>query len=324
LALFGGGAIVARARNIKPGFYKNEDLAECSVWARLIFPGLWMLADREGRLEDRPKRIKGELLPFDAQEVEPLLAELAAKYDAQGVPFIVRYENSDGRFIQISKFSANQTPHYSEKRSVIKPPPLQEPGLFDDMQIPGIGVHGDHRTPGIGVGNGSSGNDDDHLIPGKHGSSRGGRNPLTPDSLTPDSGLLTPDSPNPDSPTAAAAAALPSPKRPSSEQAHGPPPQQPPSTYPPDDFEVTTAMEQWAKTEAPNADVSRETAKFRDHEFAHTPGSWTAKWRTWMRTASDGTSHKQPARSGETPYERAQREKVELATGGRVSAPRPR
>jgi uncharacterized phage protein (TIGR02220 family) len=128
---------MARSRNIKPGFYKNEDLAECSVWARYIFPGLWMLADRKGRLEDRPKKIKGELLPFDSQEVEPLLVELASKKDAQGVPFIIRYQNSDGRFIQISKFSAHQSPHYTEKPSVIKPP-----------QNPEIGFREWHETPG--------------------------------------------------------------------------------------------------------------------------------------------------------------------------------
>lgn len=107
---------MARSRNIKPGFYKNEDLAECSLWARFIFPGLWMLADREGRLEDRPKRIKGELLPFDAQEIEPLLNELQAR------GFILRYRNKDGAFIQIIKFAEHQSPHYSEKPSVIKPP----------------------------------------------------------------------------------------------------------------------------------------------------------------------------------------------------------
>ena len=67
---------MARARNIKPGFFKNEELAECSLAARLCFPGLWLLADREGRLEDRPKRIKGELFPFDTFEVGPLLDEL--------------------------------------------------------------------------------------------------------------------------------------------------------------------------------------------------------------------------------------------------------
>src|SRR6185369_15871620 len=34
----GGGCVMARARNIKPGLYKNEDLAECSLAARLLFP----------------------------------------------------------------------------------------------------------------------------------------------------------------------------------------------------------------------------------------------------------------------------------------------
>ncbi len=100
---------MARARNIKPGLFKNEDLAECSVWARLIFPGLWMLADREGRLEDRPKRIKGELLPYDSIEVEPLLAELAEH------GFISRYEVCGERFIVIVKFLDHQTPHGTEK-----------------------------------------------------------------------------------------------------------------------------------------------------------------------------------------------------------------
>ena len=49
---------MARARNIKPGFFKNEFLAEMPCEVRLLFIGLWTLADREGRLEDRPKRIK--------------------------------------------------------------------------------------------------------------------------------------------------------------------------------------------------------------------------------------------------------------------------
>jgi hypothetical protein len=107
---------MARARNIKPGLYKNEELAECSVWARYIFPGMWMLADRAGRMEDRPKRIKGELLPYDPVEVEPLLAELA-KYG-----FIVRYEVDGQRYIQITKFSEHQSPHVRESESIIPAP----------------------------------------------------------------------------------------------------------------------------------------------------------------------------------------------------------
>jgi hypothetical protein len=49
---------MARARNIKPAFFKNEQLVELGMSTRLLFIGLWCLADREGRLEDRPKRIK--------------------------------------------------------------------------------------------------------------------------------------------------------------------------------------------------------------------------------------------------------------------------
>lgn len=107
---------MARARNIKPGFYANEDLAECSVWARYIFPGLWMLADRAGRLEDRPKRIKGELLRYDNVEVEPLLAEL----DQRG--FIVRYAVGERQLIQVAAFEKHQNPHHREAPSLLPAP----------------------------------------------------------------------------------------------------------------------------------------------------------------------------------------------------------
>ena len=56
---------MARSRNIKPGIMANEDLAELGAIERLLFIYLWMLADKEGRLEDRPKRIKVEALPYD-------------------------------------------------------------------------------------------------------------------------------------------------------------------------------------------------------------------------------------------------------------------
>lgn len=134
---------MARSRNIKPGFYKNEDLAECSIFARYIFPGLWMLADREGRLEDRPKRIKGELLPFDPEDVDPLLDEL------QRHGFILRYRNEDGRFIQILKFLDHQAPHYSEKPSVIKPPTLPESGGDDGSPNPRGLPENSRKNPAI-------------------------------------------------------------------------------------------------------------------------------------------------------------------------------
>lgn len=115
---------MARARNIKPGFFKNEDLAECTPWARLCFVGLWTLADREGRLEDRPKRIKAELFAFDSIEVEPLLGELADH------GFIQRYQVAGRSVILIPTFLKHQNPHHREQHSELPPPP--SPGLCPD------------------------------------------------------------------------------------------------------------------------------------------------------------------------------------------------
>ena len=70
---------MARSRNIKPGFFLNDELAECDPLARLLFAGLWCIADREGRLEDRPKRIKAEVLPYDDCDVDELLNQLAER-----------------------------------------------------------------------------------------------------------------------------------------------------------------------------------------------------------------------------------------------------
>ncbi|MBK7414652.1 MAG: hypothetical protein IPJ38_05595 [Dechloromonas sp.] len=68
---------MARSRNIKPSIMENEDLAELAPIVRLLFIYLWMLADREGRLEDRPKRIAGRALPYDRDaDVDAMLDQL--------------------------------------------------------------------------------------------------------------------------------------------------------------------------------------------------------------------------------------------------------
>ena len=52
-----------RIRAIKPEFFTHERLAELSPIDRLFFIGLWTVADREGRLENRPQRLKGLFVP---------------------------------------------------------------------------------------------------------------------------------------------------------------------------------------------------------------------------------------------------------------------
>ena len=54
---------MARIRTIKPEFWSDENLSECSLSARLLFIGLISHADDEGRLEYSPTRIRMQVFP---------------------------------------------------------------------------------------------------------------------------------------------------------------------------------------------------------------------------------------------------------------------
>lgn len=110
---------MARSRNIKPGFFWDEDLGDLEPLVRILFAGLWGQADREGRLEDRPRRLKVELLPYDDCDTNDFLQQLA---DSPG-RFIVRYEVDGVKYIAIPGFIRQQNPHKDEKASVIPAPP---------------------------------------------------------------------------------------------------------------------------------------------------------------------------------------------------------
>lgn len=105
-----------RARNIKPGFYLNSKLADCDPLARILYTGLWCMADRRGRLEDDPRKIKVSILPYDNVDIGTMLEQL------QTHAFILRYEAKGIRYIQITKFEKHQYPHVRETDSTIPAP----------------------------------------------------------------------------------------------------------------------------------------------------------------------------------------------------------
>ncbi|WP_240343573.1 hypothetical protein [Erwinia persicina] len=104
---------MARSRNIKPGFFTNDELAECDPYARLLFAGLWTIADKEGRLDDRPKKIKALVLPFDNVDCDLMLQQLHERN------FITRYAVEANPFIQINNWKKHQNPHCKEAASEI-------------------------------------------------------------------------------------------------------------------------------------------------------------------------------------------------------------
>jgi hypothetical protein len=113
---------MARTRNIRPGFFTNDALGELQPVVRLLFAGLWTVADREGRLLDRPKRLKAELLAYDHLNVDKALDELADR------GFIERYECKGQRCIQVHNWRKHQHPHPREDASVLPAPHGYEAG----------------------------------------------------------------------------------------------------------------------------------------------------------------------------------------------------
>lgn len=153
-----------RARSIKPGTFKNELLGSADPLLTILFEGLWCMADREGRLEDRPLRICAELFPYRRKLTERRIDEMLWWLDEHG--FIARFEISSKQYIEVLEFSKHQNPHKSERPSEIQP---FRPNLHRARTVESRKSHS-RLTEAAG---------------------------LTPSSLTPDSGLLTPDSPNP-------------------------------------------------------------------------------------------------------------------------------
>lgn len=172
---------MARARNIKPGFFMNEDLAELDYGIRLLFIGLWTLSDREGRLEDRPRRIKRELFPSDTLDVEEALRQL------EGFGFIKRYKFEEFSVIQIIKFLDHQSPHGTEKDSELP----DENGLFTVNERSARGLITGKSSKILRVNAGLNAsltvqeplNNDSETV-----------NPPCNNALNPDSGFLNPDS----------------------------------------------------------------------------------------------------------------------------------
>src|SRR5688572_18334036 len=107
---------MARTRRLKPSLFENEILGvdEADLIYTVMFEGLWCLADRDGRLKDRPVWIKSKVFPYrTVNNPDAILQWLADK------GFILRYGNDEARYIQIVNFHVYQKPHAEEQASVI-------------------------------------------------------------------------------------------------------------------------------------------------------------------------------------------------------------
>lgn len=132
---------MTNARMVFPKLFDNENIAQLDFAIRYLYIGLVCNADKEGRMEDRPQKIKKTILGYDnisANEVDAYLDTL------QEHGFIIRYEASGQNFIQIVNFTKYQPTQTGEPESVIPCPEGYEPpkiiqGIFngfDGIELP--------------------------------------------------------------------------------------------------------------------------------------------------------------------------------------------
>lgn len=93
---------MARIRTIKPDFWTDETLGECSPTARLLFVGTWNLADDHGNLERSSRQLKAQLFPYDNFDCEPFVVELLH------VGCLLEYEVAGKKYLHIKGFDRHQ------------------------------------------------------------------------------------------------------------------------------------------------------------------------------------------------------------------------
>lgn len=114
---------MARIRTIKPEFWTDDKLTECSLSARLLFIGTWNFADDAGNLDRSAKQIKARVFPVDNIDCEPLIQELITH------GLLIEYACDGKNYLHIQGFVKHQ---------VINRPSAPHCPAFDQSLI----VHG--------------------------------------------------------------------------------------------------------------------------------------------------------------------------------------
>ena len=107
--------MMARIRTIKPDFWTDEKITECSLSARLFFIGCWNFADDNGNLQRSPKKLKMQIFPADSIECEPLIQELMAH------GLLIEYSVNSEKFLHINGFRKHQIINRPSKTGLPQP-----------------------------------------------------------------------------------------------------------------------------------------------------------------------------------------------------------
>ena len=118
---------MARIRTIKPEFWTDERLAECSITSRLLFIGMLNFADDNGNLVYSAKRLKMQVFPADMVDTQPLLDELLAH------GLLIEYAVSNCAYLHIKGFSKHQVINRRTKSPIPQPEFIEQASENNDQ-----------------------------------------------------------------------------------------------------------------------------------------------------------------------------------------------
>ncbi|MGM1188127.1 DnaT-like ssDNA-binding domain-containing protein [Serratia liquefaciens] len=148
---------MARIRTVKPEFWTDEKVVECSIAARLLFIGLFNFANDKGCLERSPRRIKMQVFPADSMDCEPLLQELITH------GLLTEYSVNDVQYLHISGFLKHQKINRPSQTNIPVPPG------FNDNSVSNGNQYGNNSPNSHGVLSEDSMNNHGGLNDGKEG-----------------------------------------------------------------------------------------------------------------------------------------------------------
>ena len=118
---------MARKRMIDPSIWQSEDFSKLSTLAKLVFVGLFSLADDEGRGRANPTYLKSSLFPYNedlrSADIEKTLSEISSNmsvvfYSCDGSSYysLLSWYN----FQRIDKPTNSQLPAFNENNEAIR------------------------------------------------------------------------------------------------------------------------------------------------------------------------------------------------------------
>ncbi len=101
---------MARKRMIKPDFWQSPKMAEMDHFTRLLFIGLWQVADDHGNGPMEPALLAAELFPFDlSRDTQHILTACSRGAQELAKRRLIRVYEVNGRdFYSVTNFSEHQ------------------------------------------------------------------------------------------------------------------------------------------------------------------------------------------------------------------------